>query len=726
MENLSDEEFGTKSVEEAPILIAQRYLNIFRQVHIFNKNTRDKFDDELLALPENIIGFIKKMPGGRLLIEHIEGVKTERGISFVKTNRDEFTNDGSVPAGAPNAMVPMHGGGNVVMDASFAETLAKSLASAFKHVPAASGGTNFAAPADMGQAFELIAEEIRASHSSLLDVLKETRNITDSVIASQVSISRILEGILSSRTPDGNNSDVNNQIVASQASITKLLESLYNSNVQKEEKLDKYFDVEDRLSRFENEMRNEIRSLLANNAANVSAQNIEPQIRFVPQVEKTTNEPVQNFESNKKKKNKNKNKGKSAGFNVAAAPLAAAEQNLGTDFSDFAVENDTPQPINGVIRNSAYKHEDDFSNVNLNEPPLEDIVTDNTFGSEVSLPKEDEEPTDILSDLDNLDDFDLSSVEGDLPQTEEANTDDEALNLDNLVPEEEPQEDLSSLTEEPQEDLSSLAEEAPAEDVSEELSTDDNLNLDSFATDDLSVDLSDTTENEEVSEDTSSDTLDEPEIPSADDIGLDALAKDLDENFEDNIEEDTEETENATSEALPDVEELDTDTSLDEFASDDETEEVLPSENDYETAEEDLSNLETEEQEQPSRYSDTLDKIRDALTSDNIDISSLDEPIALDDYSDDENVSEEDTTPTKKEAPADNNDEEWEYEYVEDDGSNGEEETTSENGEDWEYEYVDENGNVVTSKGDNQEGEDWEWEYVDEDQADSSDNNNPQ
>ena len=48
MENLSDAEFGSnKDGEEAPILVAQRYLNIFRQVHIFNKEKRDKFDDEL-------------------------------------------------------------------------------------------------------------------------------------------------------------------------------------------------------------------------------------------------------------------------------------------------------------------------------------------------------------------------------------------------------------------------------------------------------------------------------------------------------------------------------------------------------------------------------------------------------------------------------------------------------------------------------------------------------
>ena len=72
MENLNDAEFGSdNSGEEAPILVAQRYLNIFRQVHIFNKAKRDEFDEELLSLPQNITDFFKRMPGGRLLVERL-------------------------------------------------------------------------------------------------------------------------------------------------------------------------------------------------------------------------------------------------------------------------------------------------------------------------------------------------------------------------------------------------------------------------------------------------------------------------------------------------------------------------------------------------------------------------------------------------------------------------------------------------------------------------------
>ena len=233
MENLNDAEFGSdNSGEEAPILVAQRYLNIFRQVHIFNKAKRDEFDEELLSLPQNITDFFKRMPGGRLLVEHIEKVKTERGIAFVKANREDF-DEGAGKTDTPTPVatggVVQMAGGSITLDPSFAETLAQSLANAFKQLPATSPsslqpGGNTTVTADFGNAFDVIADEIRTSRASLLDVLKETRSITDSVIASQVSISRILEGILSSRTRDDNDvADLNSRIIASQASITKLL-----------------------------------------------------------------------------------------------------------------------------------------------------------------------------------------------------------------------------------------------------------------------------------------------------------------------------------------------------------------------------------------------------------------------------------------------------------------------------------------------------------------------
>ena len=767
MENLSDEEFGTKSTEEAPILIAQRYLNIFRQVHIFNKATRDKFDDELLALPDNVINFIKKMPGGRLLIEHLEEIKTNRGISFVKTNRDEFSNTASSSAGSGGAVVPMQGGGgNVVMDASFAETLARSLAGAFQNASGGfSGGTPFAASADMGHAFELIAEEIRASHSSLLDVLKETRNITDSVIASQVSVSRILEGLLSSRSSEsGNgNNELNSQIIASQASITKLLENLYQSNTQRTTQANAYFDIENRLSQFEREIKNEIKSMLENriaspinskpadnNFSKSTAQN------FVESGFTDNNE----FRHNKKKKNKNRTFSSAAPF--AATPVSATDtdaiSHVLNNIDNVDTESDLGSSFGGVIRNSAYKYEDDFDNVNLNKPPLEN-VSSNLYSKE-------SEPTsnDILADLDNLEDLNLSSKPvsskpvsennftessaidedlnlADLPQHGNVTTESSDLNLDSLV---QNHEDILSGDSEDTSDLSldnlattddldiNLSDEDTAQTISDteishdDIATDsslalDNLdNLDDFQTNTVEDNSSQNTEDEKIA-------FDEPvldtENSDADAIATDSLALDNLDNLddfqtnavEDNSIQNIEDEETTFDEPVLDTENSNAeDINLDDFSATDNE------------SSEDSDAVETTTTH-PSLFNATLDKIRDALTSDHIDLSSLDEPIALDDYSDDENVSEDDSAPVRKDTSSASaaDDDEWEYEYVEDDDNSDTENADDE--ENWEYEYVDENGNIVTAKDKAQEGEDWEWEYVDDESSDTSnDENKPQ
>ncbi len=219
MENLNDVEFGSdKSTEEAPILVAQRYLNIYRQIHIFNKDKRDQFDDELLALPQNITDFFKKMPGGRLLVEHIEEVKTERGISFVKANKEDFTTGGENNASGGTVATQPVSGGTVSVDASFAQALAQSMANAFKQLPVqqSSGNGGFSpSSANFSKAFDLIAEEIKLSRTSLLDVLQEMHTVTSSLIASQASISRTLESIL---TQSSKTVDVENSVVAEKSS----------------------------------------------------------------------------------------------------------------------------------------------------------------------------------------------------------------------------------------------------------------------------------------------------------------------------------------------------------------------------------------------------------------------------------------------------------------------------------------------------------------------------
>lgn len=78
--NKSAEFAGKHQDEENPILVAQRYLNIYRQIHIFNQKRRDEFDDSLLKMPSDIRVLLSTLPGGSLLLEHIADLEEKRGL----------------------------------------------------------------------------------------------------------------------------------------------------------------------------------------------------------------------------------------------------------------------------------------------------------------------------------------------------------------------------------------------------------------------------------------------------------------------------------------------------------------------------------------------------------------------------------------------------------------------------------------------------------------------
>ena len=83
--NEEAEYVGSKQDLEKMLLDAQRYLNIFHQIHIFSDNKKAEFEQSLIDMPERIREVLLNLPGGRVLIEYIEDCEIKRGLRETRT-----------------------------------------------------------------------------------------------------------------------------------------------------------------------------------------------------------------------------------------------------------------------------------------------------------------------------------------------------------------------------------------------------------------------------------------------------------------------------------------------------------------------------------------------------------------------------------------------------------------------------------------------------------------
>ena len=111
--------------EEAPIVVAQRYLNIFRQLHIFSQHKRKEFEETLVNLPLSIKRAFSQLPGGSVLHEFVNELELKAGM--------EVSDNGSAPA--PESETQSSRFNN---DISQAKILANALAEAQSKVSTAS------------------------------------------------------------------------------------------------------------------------------------------------------------------------------------------------------------------------------------------------------------------------------------------------------------------------------------------------------------------------------------------------------------------------------------------------------------------------------------------------------------------------------------------------------------------------------------------------------------
>ena len=159
--------------EEDPVLYAQRYLNIFHQMHIFNAEQKAKFEDSLLQMPERYRELLPSIPGGRILSEYIENLEVKKGkkpnitkkisensiIQHQKAESNHF---------APEQMQQVVKQETVSLDPDFAKNLAGSLAVAFKNNNLAPGGNLNELSKVISQSFNAYAHNMQQLTTDIL------------------------------------------------------------------------------------------------------------------------------------------------------------------------------------------------------------------------------------------------------------------------------------------------------------------------------------------------------------------------------------------------------------------------------------------------------------------------------------------------------------------------------------------------------------------------------
>lgn len=67
--------------EEDPVIVAQRFLNIYRQRHIFSTERKEAFDKMLLELSPDIRGLFSSLPGGVMLQDYVDELAEKNGVA---------------------------------------------------------------------------------------------------------------------------------------------------------------------------------------------------------------------------------------------------------------------------------------------------------------------------------------------------------------------------------------------------------------------------------------------------------------------------------------------------------------------------------------------------------------------------------------------------------------------------------------------------------------------
>ena len=451
---------------EDPIIIAQRFLNIFRQLHIFSKERKEAFNKMILEQPPEIRGMFSSLPGGSLLQEYVDDL--EQSVGVVRDHSAEFTQDTTSPelkeelskakilatalaeaqaqanariqsmpeqpAFAPQATATsvMSGNVKVVADSSFAKEIAAAFSQALKYSEEKTQIGN-----------KQLAAAVIASQEKMAKVFAEktdTTALTKSLIESQEKMAQAL---------------ADNALALQKLPIKSLgggkETSFVSANGSNQEILDAIRESQDRMA----QMIMQHNNLAASNSSNNNANNIQINTTPMPPVEDMVKGIVKAQSELFKEMARTQTKELSAIISVAlkesqqlsSKTIAEAIEKVqrenrkffevhSKDFSLSSVkQTDQEKESNNSLHRipSSFDEKEDFQIPEVNPSSEDDEFAELFSGKNVVKPDDQEDITDSVS-------HDISSEENitEILENEEKITkslnDDEFYSLSKFVP----------------------------------------------------------------------------------------------------------------------------------------------------------------------------------------------------------------------------------------------------------------------------------------------------
>ena len=242
--------------EENPILVAQRYLNIYHQIHIFPPEKREEFAASLKSMPASIRHILPSIPGGRALLDHIlelEGIKKKDSADDTGLLQQEETQTSKSPESVVN--VPVVASGKISLDPDFARNLAGSLATAFKNNNLMPGGNLNELSNVLSKSFNAYANNMQQMTETILSQNIEQLNRSQSELQEHIKTQLNMQNELQSKVAEQLNTQLNKQTELQ----NKVTEQLNNQLIKQGELQNKITEqVGEQISQVQNRLNTQI------------------------------------------------------------------------------------------------------------------------------------------------------------------------------------------------------------------------------------------------------------------------------------------------------------------------------------------------------------------------------------------------------------------------------------------------------------------------------------